>query len=410
MMKIHNRLLVFVIVCTIAVVVPCATATDSPFPVLLSGARFPFTRLAPHIPAAGQSPSMNPSPVPEAGFNVTITTKDRSTGEPVGSVSVYLDGSFLGETSLHENPGTFVITGILPGTHALRLTKSGFEDTMQNFPVSGPATLETSLHKGKLVPLYVTGSPKEKIDVVFLPSNTTFNCSSDTKITTEKYLDEQAFENDVRDIVANSLFKLDTVTDRSVPLPGDYRDRFNIYYYYDPEQFADAFDGCAGKIPEDFWKQVPFADAAVILYPRYYSRYTGSECQPISCVIPGTGRTWMKIPADQNVLFLHEAGHAFFGLIDTYCNDQSAYWQNNPDPNVWSSDNNCVRDATTHGWDTSPCRQIKSDDPGQCAKQFWRWDPDPDIMYLGYYGSFGKASTGRITYVLNNTNAWGDLV
>ena len=30
---------------------------------------------------------------------------------------------------------------------------------------------------------------------------------------------------------------------------------------------------------------------------------------------------------------------------------------------------------------------------------YWRWDPDPDIMAVAYYGQFGAAATKRIDYV-----------
>ena len=114
----------------------------------------------------------------------------------------------------------------------------------------------------------------------------------------------------------------------------------------------------------------------------------------------------MKTPDNQNVLFQHEIGHAIFGLVDTYCGD-TLYWQNDPHPNVWSSQESCVADAINNSWDPSACRQIEAADPASCTKPFWRWDPDPDIMHEGYSGTFGKASTQRMTYVFNNINIWG---
>jgi len=40
-----------------------------------------------------------------------------------------------------------------------------------------------------------------------------------------------------------------------------------------------------------------------------------------------------------------------------------------------------------------------------CSKQFYKYDPEPDIMGVGvysYFGKFGDADTTRIDYVLNN--------
>jgi len=116
----------------------------------------------------------------------------------------------------------------------------------------------------------------------------------------------------------------------------------------------------------------------------------------------------MKTAADQNILFLHECGHAIFGLIDTYCGN-TIYWLNEPDPNIWGSRENCVTYATRNGWDASACRQIQDMNSTSCSKQLWRWDPDPDIMHEGYYGTFGNASTRRITYILDQINRGGKV-
>jgi hypothetical protein len=199
---------------------------------------------------------------------------------------------------------------------------------------------------------------------------------------------------------------MDSITDKTNPIPSDYRERFNIYYYYNSSQFADAFSGCAGTVPDPVWKTVPYADVIIILYPTYYTFDTGAPCEPSGCVNPGTGRNWMKIAADQKILFMHECGHAIFGLIDTYCGS-TRYWENEPNPNVWSSQEGCVKAAMKNSWDASSCQQIQQGNPTVCTKQFWRWDSDPDIMHDGYSGTFGKASTRRITYTLNNINAWG---
>jgi hypothetical protein len=278
-------------------------------------------------------------------------------------------------------------------------------DYTESIVVPSASPFKIGLQGQLLSTVQETGTHDTKINIVFVPSGTTYNCAEQKKITTTGYVtNKSAFVTDVYRVVNESLFTLDSITDKTEPIPADYRDRFNIYYYYDPTRFADAFDGCAGTVPEKFWKTVPFADVVVILYPSYYGLDTGTPCEPNGCVNPGTGRSWMKTPADQNVLFLHETGHAIFGLVDTYCGD-TEYWQNDPYPNVWSSQENCEKDAINNSWDPSSCRQIQGTSP-TCTKQFWRWDPDPDIMHNGYSGTFGKASTSRITYILNNPNAW----
>jgi hypothetical protein len=320
---------------------------------------------------------------------------------------VYLDGGFKGFTSFTGTIGIMNISPVSDGRHTLRVTKYGYMDYAQNVTVPSVSPVEIGLQAQQLVPVKESGSHETKIDIVFIPSETTYNCAEQKKITPTQYVtNRSAFVSDVTRVVNESLLSLDSITDKTDPIPADYRDRFNIYYFYDSSQFADAFSGCAGTVPEKFWKTVPFADIVIILYPTYYSLDTGEPCEPKGCVNPGTGRSWMKIAADENLLFLHECGHAIFGLVDTYC-DRTIYWQNEPEPNVWSSQKNCVADATNTSWDSTVCQQIQQENPTACINQFWRWDPDPDIMRKGYSGTFGKASTRRITYTFNTINAGG---
>ncbi|MFA6332151.1 MAG: PEGA domain-containing protein [Methanoregula sp.] len=340
-------------------------------------------------------------------YTLSLSTVDVSTGDSLGNVSVYLDGGSAGFTSTRGMIGVLNISQVSEGQHTIRVTKSGYEDYTKSVVVPSLSPVKISLQAQLLVTLQEPGSHNTKIDIVFIPSSTTYNCADQEKIYTTQYVtDRSAFVTDVNRIVTESLFTLDSVTDKTDPIPGDYRDRFNIYYYYDSTLFADAFDGSAGTVPESLWEKASFADIVIILYPTYYTPDTGAPCEPNGGVHPGTGRIWMKTPADQNVLFLHESGHAIFGLIDTYCGS-TEYWQNDPDPNVWSSEAGCVKDATAHSWDPSACRKIQQVNPASCTKQFWRWDPDPDIMREGYSGTFGKASTQRITSILNTIDSGG---
>jgi hypothetical protein len=110
------------------------------------------------------------------------------------------------------------------------------------------------------------------------------------------------------------------------------------------------------------------------------------------------------------MIFLHESGHVVFGLIDTYCGP-TYYQENKPSPNVWSSQEACIATAIQEHWNTSECRQITKPATSRtreaCVKNFWKWDPDPDIMGSGAYtGRFGNASTLRIRYMLDTINRW----
>lgn len=360
-------------------------------------------------PAERENPIENIT-ADQNGTGLSVSTFDESTGKPLESVFVYLDGGYEGLTSAQGILGILNISSSGDGQHTIRVTKSGYKDLTKSVVIPSVALVKIGLQEQLFVPVQEYGSHETKIDIVFIPSSTAYNCAERRKILTTGYVTgRSAFVTDVNRIVNDSLFTLDAITDTSDPLPPDYRERYNIYYYYDSTLFADAFSGCAGTIPEKFWNDVPFTDVAIILYPTYYTLDTGEPCEPNGCVNPGTGRRWMKIPSDQPVLFQHEYGHAIFGLVDTYC-DNTMYWQNEPEPNVWSSRQSCEKDAAGNAWASSECRQIRQDNPASCTKPFWRIDADPDIMHEGYSGTFGKAATRRITYTFDNINAWGKRV
>jgi len=293
------------------------------------------------------------------------------------------------------------------------VTKPGYEEITRPVDITENKQITFTLNRSSVIPVQIHGSTDEKIDIVFVASKTSFNCNSKTKIQTSAYTgDQQRFVTDVNNKVDNVFLKLDTVTSGSVGLPNDFRDRFNFYYYWDTESFADAFDGCSGTLPNEFWNDAPFTDVAIIMYPSYEGIYSGSPCEPIGCANglgPGSG-SWLKAPADSPMIFLHESGHVVFGLIDTYCGD-TYYVENSPFPNVWSSESACKKNAEKERWDMTSCRQIlkpagsRSKDP--CVKNFWKADADPDIMGSGAYsGRFGNASTSRIRSIFDTINRW----
>jgi len=354
----------------------------------------------------------SPSVVPaKNSFDLTVLTKDAKTGTFMGGAQIYLDGGSVGSTS--EKDGKQLLSEVQRGTHTIRVAKTGFEEITRSVDISEKKQVSFTLNRSNIIPVQIHGSTDDKIDIVFVASKTSFNCNSKIKIQTEVYSgDQQRFVFDVNNKVENVFLKLDTLTSGFVGLPKDFRERFNFYYYWDNENFADAFEGCAGTLPGDFWSDAPFTDVAIILYPSYEGFYSGAPCEPNGCANglgPGSG-SWLKAPADSPAIFLHESGHVVFGLIDTYCGD-TYYVENSPFPNVWSSESSCKKNAEQERWDITSCRQIlkpassRSKDP--CVKNFWRADTDPDIMGSGAYsGRFGNASTSHIRHIFDTINRW----
>ncbi len=278
-------------------------------------------------------------------FELTIAAKDIKTGSFIGGANVYIDGDTAGSTSEHD--GKQILRDVERGSHTIRVTKTGYDETTRYVDITEKRLVSVTLGKSKAIPLRIRGSTDEKIDIVFVASETSFNCNSKTKTRTETYTgDQQRFVRDVNNKIESVFLSLDTLTTGSQGLPKDFRERFNFYYYWDPVSFADAFDGCAGSLPQKFWNDAPFTDVAIILYPSYEGFYSGSPCEPNGCANglgPGSG-SWLKAPADSPMIFLHESGHVVFGLIDTYCGD-TYYVENSPFPNVWDSENSCKENA-----------------------------------------------------------------
>jgi len=255
-----------------------------------------------------------------------------------------------------------------------------------------------------ITPVHLQGSPANKIDVVFIASKTSRDRVNKRNVISTEYTGNKTkFVKVVKDLVQNWFLKLDTLV--SEPIPSDFKSRFNFYYYWDTTNFGDAFDGCSGKLPKNFWDIAPFCDVAGILYPVYWVNGTaeGGGCAN------GLGpRSQFKGPGFNGYVTIHECGHAIFGLVDEYCGT-THYSQNDPYSNVWKSLRRCQDYVTGEGWDPGDCRQIMWDNVStpevECTKNYWRWNPDPEIMECAC-GLFGPASVRRINYMFNNIAAW----
>ena len=334
---------------------------------------------------------------------VSVVVKDTSSKENLGGAQVYFDGGYLGDTSSPNETGIIIIPDVNPGTHTVRVTRPGYNENTTKFDYPAETTVNVPISKEALVYLNPNGPSPNAINIVFYPSSTSYNCINNEKVSAPDYIDnETLFRDNVLNVINNTYLNLDQFTSPVDPLPESYQSYFNFYYYYDPSSPADAFSGCSGSVPEGYWYNVTFSDVVVILYPTYYGRFANMTCKPTGCTqIFGPGRSQMKAPANQEWIVRLETGHALFGLDDTFCGD-TYYWQNEPYPNVWASLESCQVDAQAHKRDPAQCRQIESEDsPPSCIRNFWQWDPLPDVMAGSYGGTFGDAATQRINYVLS---------
>jgi len=343
--------------------------------------------------------------------NLAVTCKNIDTGAGIPGTRIYLDGGYAGDTAGKE--GLLVLSSLSAGDHTLRALNRGYMENITTVHIPEYKEAVIALHPAKIIPIGNHGPVEERMDIVFVPSKTMYDCTKKEKRTTDYYTkNEENFRNDVNTLIEKRILVMNALTLNQTCLPEDATTRFNFYYYSDPGDFADAFAGCAGTLPEDFWDEAPFTDVAIIVYPTYKGVYLGPPCEPNGCsssMGPGI-HSWFKAPADSGWVFMHEAGHAIFGLIDTYCGE-TYYTQNDPNPNVWSSQSDCVLAARKNNWDPALCRQIstaaRSGISPACQKSYWRIDPEPDMM--GTYiikGKLGNASTLHVHYMLDNINRW----
>ncbi len=159
---------------------------------------------------------------------------------------VYFDGGYRGTTTSDNGAGTLVIKDVSPGTHTVRVTLPGFKEITKKFAFPTEPAVEVSLSEGFLVSLNPDGPAPDAINIIFYPSSTSYNCKDHAKVSAPLYItNETRFKEDAMNLINNSFMNLDQFTSSSNPLPDNYRDHFNFYYYYDPSAPADAFSGCA---------------------------------------------------------------------------------------------------------------------------------------------------------------------
>ena len=172
--------------------------------------------------------------------SVIIIVKDLRTKTTLDGALVYLDGGYQGTTS--SGTGTIQLQNVKPGTHTLRVTKPDYKEVTRKFSYPEESTLEVTLSNGYLVSMNPNGPSEKGINVVFYPSSTSYSCSGMTKLSTPLYMeDETRFRQDVQNVIDKTYLNLELDTSKADPLPANYKERFNFYYYYNPSAPADAF-------------------------------------------------------------------------------------------------------------------------------------------------------------------------
>ncbi|MFH0884258.1 MAG: thrombospondin type 3 repeat-containing protein [Candidatus Micrarchaeota archaeon] len=195
-------------------------------------------------------------------------------------------------------------------------------------------------------PIMVHGSHNDKIDVVFV-RNTTYSSTAN-------------FANDTINLVKN--FFNDPILAAGIT-------KFNFYYYSGATATINSM--CKYSVPNSLWQDCSFAQSVAIVHTAGWR-----DCS--------SGNTFSVGHTNYKVM-RHESGHNIFGLADEYCCD-GGYWQPSPNPNIYSSLQNCENDAPNLNVSKSLCRQICEN--GKCVN-WWKSDPDSCTMLNGQNFSVG---------------------
>ncbi|MFH0835935.1 MAG: M64 family metallopeptidase, partial [Candidatus Micrarchaeota archaeon] len=133
---------------------------------------------------------------------------------------------------------------------------------------------------------------------------------------------KQSVDDAVTQLFAQNVFKENP----------ELKEKINFYYYSvnsecrlaGPNPPEDRMWDC--NLPDSLYGACSFADVTAVLVNS--SKYGGTGGNPF---IQTAGRPRV---------FVHETGHALFGLADRYC-CTGGYWEERPYPNLWSNLNAC---------------------------------------------------------------------
>jgi len=216
------------------------------------------------------------------------------------------------------------------------------------------------------------GNPAQRLDVVFVP---------DTDYGQPQNIDAwlPTFLNHINAQIDQRLNARD-------PISGNL-DRFNFYYTRDQGNAEEATCGPSSTLPTDLVRDCPFADVIVVFHNNTFRDCSSVDQRPNILSAEGpVGRS-----------FIHESGHGMFGLADEY-DGNTRYFQPDPHPNIWKTENACRTYADEAGWNPDDCNKFTDRQGG-----WWKLGTTRYIMYDGEYfdNGWGPAASRRIIWVLS---------
>ncbi|MGK2962233.1 MAG: hypothetical protein ACSLFK_08815 [Gemmatimonadaceae bacterium] len=220
------------------------------------------------------------------------------------------------------------------------------------------------------IPIYGTGAPAEKIDLVFIPDpdyggNNNQFMQDATSLVTNSYLSSANFALDTR----------------------PFRGYWNFYITYQAGDARGFGSGC-NTAPPNWTNLRTIVNSGGILHTAALRDCAGVGDGSLFSI--QTGATFTNPTA------IHETGHSVFSLADEYCCD-GGYWQIGPNANLFSTQTNCQNNATSSSWPTADCVQIGT-------TGWWRSDGTADLMQNNNSNTnrYGRSDQRRVYWLYFN--------
>ena len=217
------------------------------------------------------------------------------------------------------------------------------------------------------------GNHSDRIDLVYVPD--------------EDYGLPANIDTWLPNFIQDIQNQIDQRLNGAVPVTGNL-DSFN--FYYTRIQGDSVYPN--HNLPANITRVAPFADAYVILHTTTFGDWT-LWGPPVAFGAEGAvGRS-----------FIHEAGHAIFGLADEYDDAPTcvtARFEPSPNPNVWDDEADCRANVTSEGWgDPDDCWMFTT-----CTSDWWKFTTTRFIMDDGtqFANGWGQPASRRIQAVLDD--------
>jgi hypothetical protein len=211
------------------------------------------------------------------------------------------------------------------------------------------------------IPARKAGDSADKVDFIFHRA--------------DDYTSTATFIDDVEAKMMNVYRKQDVVADRI------QMDKFNFYVYSKAGQAG----GC-GTVNADTAADIPWRNVDAVLHAANFQ-----DC---------TSGSHFSAEGSNTKAFLHESGHAVWGLADEYDGCYTFYFEPPAEPNIFSTEAICRAEQTAKSRDPNACWKFTA-----CQGDWWgihKLD-SKTVMQNGMVGDpWGVEGRERVMHVLNS--------